>query len=1064
MKALKLTLKILFGTLATLVLIVGIAAAVLMYVVFTPERLTPVVREVAKDYISCEHEIGKIDLTFFSTFPEFGLRAQGLLLVNPMEGAASDTVLQADNVIARVDIKKLIDGVLDIHEIALQDVRACAYTNIEGVSNYDVFVLEPDTTEEDTTSDSFIKQVEMHDLRVSFYSADMSYLSEPDSLAASVAKSNIKLEADMPSGSLVKACLKGELNDVHAAYKGTEYAKGLELKVNLPVQVDIDSYHLSIDDKALLSVGDLAICLTGEAEGLHQGLDSITMDLTATTNEWRIEDVLPLVPEGMLPEIMDSIAPLTGAIKGDFHITGMYADSIMPTVDAHLTLQDGDVQYLPLPYEIKPLKAELTAKVDLNDIDHTDVKIESMYAKTKRIELQAKGTLTDVLDKMYLDLAVDVVCPSFDDLDYFLPDSLELEGGVKGKTSIQMYLDDLLDMKLQRGKIRGQFDLGKTLVLAMDTIQLRAQNTTLQFEIPNKRKNTEASRVKKADLGWLSGCLKTEGLSVKMGNSIDAQLDATDIDIATGDILHNKVLVADVDIESHNIKGRMDDNMSVLANGKADICAYVEYDTEDTTHIPTLSCTFAFDDLKARMDTMNAHLKAPKGNATIKGGRRDKTEPRMHVDLQSPAIAFNSGKSMAVETKALNLRADARHKKLSEEEAEMTDEMAKLLLEWSPKVSISLTEGKAELAAIDDPIYIPRMAMAYSNRNFVIDSSAVELGKSRFELVGEAHDIGKWLKHEGMLTGEFSFTAPYADIEQLMGYFNGMGADSTTTEEIVAAEEADEPMPFMVPRMCDLTLNTHITEATFADQHLRNMGGKVYVKDGLLVIEEMGFICEAAKMQLTAMYRTPRLNHLYVGLDYHMTDIKIDELISMIPQVDTLLPMLSSFKGDADFHLAAETYLNAQYDLKVSTLRGACAIEGKDLVLLDGETFSTIAKLLMFNKKTENKIDSISAEIALFKNQIDVYPFMLHMDKYKAALGGQHTLEGYYDYHVSLLSPFYLGVDVKTEEDKKHPGESKMRIGIGKCKYKQDFVPVRSGEIETESTRIKKLIKSALTK
>ena len=116
-----------------------------------------------------------------------------------------------------------------------------------------------------------------------------------------------------------------------------------------------------------------------------------------------------------------------------------------------------------------------------------------------------------------------------------------------------------------------------------------------------------------------------------------------------------------------------------------------------------------------------------------------------------------------------------------------------------------------------------------------------------------------------------------------------------------------------MPTNVDLVLNTQIKQANFLNQTARNLGGKIYVKDGTLVLEEVGFICNAAKLQLTAMYRTPRRNHIYVGFDYHMIDINIQELIGMIPQIDSMMPMLNSFRGEAEFHLAAETYTNAQY-------------------------------------------------------------------------------------------------------------------------------------------------------
>lgn len=44
--------------------------------------------------------------------------------------------------------------------------------------------------------------------------------------------------------------------------------------------------------------------------------------------------------------------------------------------------------------------------------------------------------------------------------------------------------------------------------------------------------------------------------------------------------------------------------------------------------------------------------------------------------------------------------------------------------------------------------------------------------------------------------------------------------------------------------------------------------------------------------------------------------------------MDTIFLMLKSFDGRL-VHIAGETYMKGNYDLKISTLRGATAIEGK---------------------------------------------------------------------------------------------------------------------------------------
>ncbi|MBW8324367.1 MAG: hypothetical protein K0M50_06360, partial [Prolixibacteraceae bacterium] len=59
---------------AAIVFVVALVAGIAVWLVFTPERLTPVVRSQAAKYITCETQIGEVELTFFSTFPRFGIK------------------------------------------------------------------------------------------------------------------------------------------------------------------------------------------------------------------------------------------------------------------------------------------------------------------------------------------------------------------------------------------------------------------------------------------------------------------------------------------------------------------------------------------------------------------------------------------------------------------------------------------------------------------------------------------------------------------------------------------------------------------------------------------------------------------------------------------------------------------------------------------------------------------------------------------------------------------------------------------------------------------------------
>ena len=108
------------------------------------------------------------------------------------------------------------------------------------------------------------------------------------------------------------------------------------------------------------------------------------------------------------------------------------------------------------------------------------------------------------------------------------------------------------------------------------------------------------------------------------------------------------------------------------------------------------------------------------------------------------------------------------------------------------------------------------------------------------------------------------------------------------------------------------------------------------------------------------------------GFDLRMDDIDVGALINFMPSLDTIVPMLRSFDGLVNFHMAAETELDSTMMVDLPTLRAVAYIDGKDLVLMDGETFSEISKMLMFKNKERNLIDSVAVDFRIKDGMIAV--------------------------------------------------------------------------------------------
>ena len=980
----KKALKIFGITLGCIILLLAIVIGSALWVVFTPERLTPIMRNVASEYVKCEHHIGKVELTFFSTFPNFGLSLDSITVVNPTAGAPSDTVAHIPHAVLSVDVMALLnEQTLSIPTLCVPDLQANIYVAADGIANYDVLALPSDTTAEDTTTMALpFEQIKVGELAISAKS--LGYESLPDSISATLGRTSII--ANIANWDDIQATLRAE--DIVATIGNTTYAQGLSFEAHIPAAVDLARMRINLRN-AQLSVNTLGLSLNGWAEAG----DTLQTNMRLTLNDWQVDSVMPLLPLALPKDIAQLI-------------------------------QGGSASL------------DATAAINMANGNASSVTIHHLAAHTKQTSLQAQGEVKDPLGNLWANLSANIDV-RIADVKQFLPKDMQVAGRVKGTASVQMYLDDLMVMDLHKGKVAGDLQL-MGIAYNADGIAAKLPNNRLTFQIPN-------SQPSRQEVDWLQATLHTDGADIRMAQPLQAELGNTHIAIEANNILgDNPLWHATLSLQSTEPLHAAMDSMEVMID-QPDIQAYVAYHTTDTTVMPIVDARIAFNGLSGHYIDIQADIQASTLTAQLQA-------PRLKATLQSNQVAAQMPNVANLNTQHISIEAAARYNPKGGDN---------LLLKWNPRLSVSMQHAKVDLADWEQNIVIPEIDFAYTNRECKIEQSKLIIGNSDFALTGELHNIGRWMRNKGVLEGELNFVSEQTDADQLLALLSAEeGTEEEADTENKQAETSNEKTdsePFLVPKNVDLTLNTEIKKAIAFGQTATNLGGRIYVKDGTLVLEEMGFICNAAKLQLTAMYRTPRRNHIYVGFDYHMLDVNIQELVNMIPQIDSMMPMLRSFKGEAEFHLAAETYTNAQYQIKPSTIRGAASIFGKDLVVLDNETFSTISKLLMFSKKTENKVDSISAEMTIYKKEIDVYPFCVSIDNYMVALGGRHNLDMTFNYDVNVLSPIYLGVNVSGNLDD-------LNIKLAPCRFAKDFKPLFHRKVDTQSAEIRSMIRESMRK
>lgn len=968
-------------TLLSLILLILAAIGVAVNFVFTPEKLTPVVLRVANSTLNAHVEMSSVELTFFSTFPRFGLRmTDGTLISKTFRDSAwqrTDSLVSFKKCLIIVNpIDYLQKHKLTLNRLKLDSASVYAFKSREGIANWDIMYTDSapmDTTAKQDTVSAFRLDGGIEIRKVVFSHTHVVFDDRDTRVYARLEDANMKLSA-----SLKKEC---SLLDLKFDNKNILFWQEGQLLLN-HISTDLET-NLELDRlKKTLKLNSTSISVNGiklDVEGILQAdtlKKTIGMDVTYGLHAPSLETVLHMIPESVLKKEQ---VTAKGEVKVSGTLKGKYGKGNMPKATLMVQIKDASAQYKGMPYGVDNITADFYGEVDL-------MRQSPSYADLKIFRFQ--GAHTDILaDAKIQDLLgdPDIAFHTVSTVDLTsLAKTFPLQDGV----TIEGKLDADLDVKCRLSSIRNR-DIGRIKAkgkLTMQNFSLRDFNKGFQF-------------TSNATLAF-------------KGN----------------DLLMAHAEVKNLVLESKRIS-------STLDRFKADVKTT---NPQDTTRIADLTCKLEMNKLKAGMgDSVRLFCGHTAATIHLQPGKLNPSKPRIKLSLEADSLfARMEGNKMGMNKAGFAVEAEKLRDSL-----------------WAPKGIIGFNRLVMKTPAFALPIRMKKTAVTVGNHTITLKNASMRIGHSDLTASGAVYNLYKSIKEKTLLRAHLTVTSRNLDCNQLINAMSVPQDSIQDMTDVIADTDsvgsgATDLSLFVIPKNIDFELQTKLQKVKYDNMVFEDVRGSVDVRNQAVHLKNLSMRGMDASMNTTLVYRADRKERGYVGFDFRLQDVNIAKLVDFVPSLDTIVPMLRSFKGMVDFEAAAEAVLDSNLYIKIPTLRSAMHIRGDSLVLMDGETFAEISKMLMFKNKKRNVFDSISVNVTVQDGNVTIYPFLVNIDRYQAAVGGNQSLDMNLDYHISILKsplPFKAGVNITGTLDD-------MKIRIGKAKYKDAVTPVAIRKVD--STRI----------
>jgi hypothetical protein len=965
--------------------------SIVIYLVFTPERITPVVMKYANEYMNARLECESIELTFYSTFPNFGIRLRNGSIINiadSLPDCPQDTLLKFNSCSVSFNPVALYrKNHLIVNHIRLERPLIYAYSSPEGKTNWDIL------PQDDSTDSSRMKLPDVTVHGISITDADIVYDDRRQTLF--VATDSLQLRA---KGTLTDVSLSLKVKAVTAMYENQSYASLLPF--SLRARLLSDSLYRRFElKKSVFSIGIMDFDLEGVLE--RDTVSGAKIDLGFNLHS---SDLIKAIPGHILNNIGKKYT-VPGIFDFSGRVNGYLGAGAYPACSVTMRLKDGAIidNRFPEKSLLQKIEIDCNAEIDPTNAIPSYININSLYLQNAAAELNISGMLNNIFTQPSVDVKISSAIDFGRFMKYMPVDTAITAGGtVTADVSGNFLLNDLLAYNVGKVSLAGNIDVndvrfnwreeGIDLFAPLAKISMGSNVTD------SVRGRTISSLLRaNVELDSLTFNWKDE-LSIRAGKLFTSLRTAEQRDSVS--IVEMSVYSRLNDLHLRTPDSTRLRATKISALGKLSPLAGNPSKPEWTARISMDSIRGRTSDFAGKIDSAVTELKLHIRETRRQTGTLTQEDSIRRRRFMDSIVIANRNTSVV---------------KFKLPDSEVKD----FLTQWNITGSFA-----AKSAGIRTPYFplrtkLNESALTFKDDKLLIKRTRLQTEGAHMTLNGEIEGIRRALLYNGRVKANIAMDVDSMDCNRIIRALAAGSAYSTVDREqrdsissavldspdVDMQDEPDDSVSglFVVPRNIDMELKASMKNVKYNNFDIAQANGKIIVRNRSIRIPDLKIKSDIGNVNLSVAYKAPTSKGAHSGVDIHMEQVQIRELIRSIPVLDSLTPMMRSFEGLAECNIIAVAELDSLANLVIPETTALCHISGKNMVLLDGETFSAIAKKMYFKNKNRNVIDSISVDMMLNESTISVFPFVLSMDRYVAAVGGVQNLDLSFEYHITIL-------------------------------------------------------------
>ena len=1068
----KTALKVILWSIMAIVLVIA-ATLICAVKILTPDRLTPIVERVANKTLAADVSLGRVALDFYPAFPTLRLSVDSACVVSKAFDALppdsrnalppyADTLLTFDRFAGAVALDRLISkGEIALRDVVLRGPAVNIVVASDSVYNFDLMASGTDDTDDSPTliPPFSIDRFRLEDARA------IRYFNAVDSTDATVV---ILADAglDGTQAPAYRIRIDGAVNS--PAVRSFTDIENISFGADGRVRWDPDAPQMIAFERFSLSGAFVKADVDAEID--------FSKNLTVRSAAFAlhpvaVDSLLCFVPADMRKKWHLArpylATPATVAVKGALTRPFDLTVDTIPHAAIDLTVADAPLRYGQMRLENIALDLGITLRG--NNPDSALVRLRRFEAAGPATRISAEASVSEILRDPRFDaclkLRSDIArLPSIvaDLAGGYLSGTVDADVDIRGRQSM------FEPRAFHRLEIEGRVDARNFYYLRNDT-DMMAEVRKASFDFGSGRRFAD-------DEGKLGERTLTASIRVDTANILSGGIGMGIADVVLG-----------VGVENSGLK---DDTTLVVPMGG--ILKVGRFNLSSVSD----SAGMRLRGLEGRvsMTRFKGKYKFPRFSFDLIAQRISAGAPAARVMLREPHIVFEAHKllsprmprslrrltdsiaavhpelppdsvyRLAIEKRRHRPGEKIRHRvhtELTAEETQMLEwgtskALRRLLRTWDLQGRVTTRRARLFTPVFPLRNRITNVDIRFNTDSIILTDIRYKGGRSDLTVNGIVSNMRRGFTSSGYrspLRANLAITSKAIDVNELaaatfagaaysdrmrkgtaehIGLDNFDGNDDDLERRIAAATDSAATGPLLIPTNIDAQINVRADSIFYSDLTMSRFSGDLLMYNGALNLHNLRCASDIGSLTLDALYSAPGPDDMKFGFGLDAKDFDIRGFLKLVPAIDSIMPLMRDFGGTISADIAATCDVDTAMNLVLPSLDAAVRLQGDSLQFIDSDTYRTLGKWLGFKNKESNIVKHLDVEMTIKDDVMQIYPFMLDIDRYRLGVQGYNDLALNFNYHISVLKsplPFKFGITVKGT-----PDDYKVRFGGSKFK------------------------------